>query len=78
MNFFILKHSPSLRLCTRAVLSHGEDAALIFVDVGSIGDGYVALHYDEIDVLAGGIKTLTTDMKEPRTSKGFAFTPPYF
>ena len=22
MNFFILKHSPSLRLCTRAVLSH--------------------------------------------------------
>ena len=49
-----------------------------FVDLSDKRTRYVSLANKTVDVLAGDRVSLTTDVREPTTGKGFSFGTPYF
>jgi ABC-type amino acid transport substrate-binding protein len=51
---------------------------VLFVDHSSLDDGFVSLGSNVVDVLAGGIVSLKSNIREPTTGKGYAFSVPYF
>ena len=61
-----------------AALFGGEGQLVDFVEIDDVSSGYALLANDEIDVLAGAIWTLETDVREPTTGKGYSFSQPYF
>lgn len=63
-----------------AALFGGESELVEFVEIDGQDPitGYGLLANDEIDVLAGAVWTLQTDVKEPSTGQGYFFSQPYF
>lgn len=63
-----------------AGLYGGDSEAVKFVEIDGqdVSSGYTLLANGDIDVLAGATWTLETDIKEPTTGRGYAFSQPYF
>jgi ABC-type amino acid transport substrate-binding protein len=67
-------------LALSATIFPGLDASerVLFVDHSSLDDGFVSLGNNAVDVLAGGIVSLESDVRESTTGKGYTFSVPYF
>lgn len=61
-----------------ASLFGGSTTNVEYVELTSQQDGYQKLNEGTIDVFLGATWTLETDVREPTTGVGFAFTKPYF
>lgn len=64
----------------RAVASGvlGSPDGVEFVEISSPEEGFVLLHEESVDVVAGLSWNFLNDVKEPTTGVGFSFTDPYF
>lgn len=51
---------------------------MVFVEVPNTEDRFMLLASGDVDVLSGGNEKLETDVLEPISGEGFAFTQPYF
>ena len=55
-----------------------DTTAVEYVELENIQEGYALLAAGKLDVVAGATRTLQTEVKEPSTGIGFAFSTPYF
>jgi len=61
-----------------AIFATGTVERIEFVEIPTVEDGFRMLQSGELDIVAGVMKTLERDVREPSTGLPFSFTNPYF
>lgn len=66
-------------LCSAVAAGLFHDmTAVEFVELGSTEEGYRMLADNQVDVVAGALWRIGSDVREPTTGLGFSFSQPYF